>query len=74
MNLEHITLTISESVALITLNRPDNLNAFTGRMMSELIDTFDAIDRDDSVALIFRVTMSRRAPMNEDASGSKAAQ
>ncbi len=60
MNLEHITLTISESVALITLNRPDNLNAFTGRMMSELIDTFDAIDRDDSVRAVV-VTGAGRA-------------
>ncbi len=35
--------------AIVTLNRPDHLNAFTPRMMRELIEVFDRTDADDSV-------------------------
>lgn len=37
---------------LITLNRPDRLNAFTGRMMVDLIKAFDAADADDEVRAV----------------------
>jgi enoyl-CoA hydratase/carnithine racemase len=35
--------------AVVTLNRPDHLNAFTPRMMRELIEVFDRTDADDAV-------------------------
>lgn len=43
---------VAEHLATITLNRPDRLNAFTGRMMHELITAFDLADADDGVRAV----------------------
>ena len=48
MEYEQITYEVSENIATITMNRPDQLNAFTGRMMVEMIDAFDQTDADDA--------------------------
>jgi enoyl-CoA hydratase/carnithine racemase len=54
MGYSQISLDISESIATITLNRPDKLNAFTNTMMNEIIDAMDRTDGDDGVrAVIF---------------------
>ena len=52
MDYQDIILDISDGIATITLNRPDKLNAFTGRMMNEIIDAFDRTDADDSVRAV----------------------
>ena len=52
MEYQDINLDISDGIATITLNRPDKLNAFTGRMMHEIIDAFDTTDADDSVKAV----------------------
>ena len=52
MDYQDITLDTSDGIATITLNRPDKLNAFTGRMMHEIIDAFDRTDADDSVKVV----------------------
>ncbi len=39
-------------VLLITLNRPERLNAFNGQMMTEMMDAFDDADADDNVRAI----------------------
>ncbi|HYD49062.1 MAG TPA: crotonase/enoyl-CoA hydratase family protein [Terriglobales bacterium] len=44
----------------ITLNRPDKLNAFTEKMLGELIEAFDRADADDTVRAII-VTGAGRA-------------
>jgi enoyl-CoA hydratase/carnithine racemase len=49
MSYEHISYRVDDRVALVTLNRPDALNAFTTRMMHELLDAIARIDRDDDV-------------------------
>lgn len=46
---EHDTDT---SVATITLNRPDRLNALTFEVYAELRDTFDALDREPGVRAV----------------------
>jgi enoyl-CoA hydratase/carnithine racemase len=46
---EHITFAVDDGVALVTLNRPDRLNAFTGRMGDELGDAYARCDRDDAI-------------------------
>lgn len=38
--------------AIITLNRPERLNAFTGTMQTEMIQAFDMADADDAVRAI----------------------
>ena len=43
---------VANHVATITLQRPDQLNAFTGTMMRELIDAFDHVDSDDDVRAV----------------------
>jgi enoyl-CoA hydratase/carnithine racemase len=49
---EQITYEVAEGIATITLNRPDQLNAFTRRMMDELLDVFDKTDADDAVRAV----------------------
>ena len=57
---ETIRLASANSVATITLDRPDRLNAFTERMLDELVDAFDRTDDDDDVRAVV-VTGSGRA-------------
>lgn len=52
MEYEQITLVVKNHVATLTMNRPERLNAFTGRMMSEMIDAFDCTDADDDVRVV----------------------
>ncbi|QGG95783.1 crotonase/enoyl-CoA hydratase family protein [Actinomarinicola tropica] len=49
---EQIAYEVEDAVLTITLDRPDRLNAFTSRMMFELIDAFDRADADDDVRAI----------------------
>jgi enoyl-CoA hydratase/carnithine racemase len=52
MEYSQILYEVSDHVATITLNRPDQLNAFTTRMMHEMIDAFDRVDADDDVRAV----------------------
>ena len=60
MDYQEILYAVSERVLTITLNRPDKLNAFTGRMMLEMLDAIDRADADDDVRAII-VTGAGRA-------------
>lgn len=51
---------VADGILTITLNRPDKLNAFTGEMMTEMVDAFDRADADDAVRAIV-VTGAGRA-------------
>src|SRR5262249_22393050 len=51
---------IENGILAITLDRPDKLNAFTTKMLQELIDAFDRADRDDDVKVVI-VTGAGRA-------------
>ena len=52
MEYTDIAYDVADRVATITLDRPDRLNAFTGRMQVELCDAFDRIDADDDVRAV----------------------
>lgn len=52
MDFTDISLDVTDGIATITLNRPDKLNAFTGRMMYELISAFDLTDANDDVKAV----------------------
>ena len=60
MAFEQIIYSVADGVATITLNRPEKLNAFTGKMMNEMIEAFDMTDADDNVKAVI-VTGSGRA-------------
>jgi enoyl-CoA hydratase/carnithine racemase len=57
---DHIQYAVKDAIATVTLNRPDKLNAFTGKMRDELVKVFDLIDRDDDVRAVI-VTGAGRA-------------
>lgn len=48
-DFEQISYEVDGPVATVTLDRPDQLNAFTPRMAAELIEAFDLSDADDAV-------------------------
>lgn len=52
MDFQDIRYAVEEGIATITLNRPDKMNAFTGRMMHEIIAALDATDADDDVKVV----------------------
>jgi len=52
MEYTQIIYEVADRIATITLNRPEQLNAFTGTMMHELIDAFDRVDADDDVRVV----------------------
>jgi enoyl-CoA hydratase/carnithine racemase len=58
--VEHVSYSVADAVATITLNRPDQLNAFTAQMCFELLEAFDLIDADDAVRAVV-VTGAGRA-------------
>jgi enoyl-CoA hydratase/carnithine racemase len=60
MERQETILEIADGVATLTLNRPDKLNAFTGRMMHEIISAFDETDARDDVKVVI-VTGAGRA-------------
>jgi enoyl-CoA hydratase/carnithine racemase len=57
---ETLLYDVRDGIATITLNRPEKLNAFTAKMMTELMAAFDVTDGDDEVRAVI-VTGSGRA-------------
>ena len=60
MSFTEITYEVDGPAAIITLNRPERLNAFTGTMLEEMIAAFDLADADDAVRAVI-VTGAGRA-------------
>src|ERR1700675_4514676 len=52
MNYEHILVDIEEGVGIITLNRPEKLNAMNRRLVSEMHEAVQRLDADDAVGCI----------------------
>ena len=52
MDYTQIAYEVADGVLTLTLDRPDQLNAFTGTMMRELLDAFDRADADDDVRAV----------------------
>lgn len=59
-DFETCILDIDNGVAVLTMNRPDRMNAFTGQMMLDMIAAFDQTDADDAVRAVI-VTGAGRA-------------
>jgi len=60
MSYKEILYDVADNILTITLNRPEKLNAFTGTMMSEMIDAFQRANKDDAIRCII-VTGAGRA-------------
>jgi enoyl-CoA hydratase/carnithine racemase len=60
MDYQQIRYDVDDGILTITLHRPEKLNAFTTRMMFELLDAFDRADGDDDVRVVI-VTGAGRA-------------
>jgi 2-(1,2-epoxy-1,2-dihydrophenyl)acetyl-CoA isomerase len=52
LSYEHIRLRIEEGVGTLTLDRPDRLNAFAGRMRQEIADAVAELAEDDAVRVV----------------------
>lgn len=60
MNYEHISCDLDGPLMIVTLNRPEKLNAYTGQMGAEITDAFQRADADDDIRAVI-VTGSGRA-------------
>lgn len=69
---ETLIYAVEDGVATITLNRPEKLNAFTAKMMVELIDAFDHSDADDDVRAVIVTGAGRAFCAGADLSGGGA--
>jgi enoyl-CoA hydratase/carnithine racemase len=58
---QQIRYDVSDHVATIELHRPEAMNAFTGRMMHEMIAAFDLADADDNVRAVIVTGHGERA-------------
>jgi enoyl-CoA hydratase/carnithine racemase len=52
MGYEDISFELAEGIAIVRLDRPEHLNAFSGRMGEELADAWRRCDRDDAVRVV----------------------
>jgi enoyl-CoA hydratase/carnithine racemase len=71
MSYEQITYETEGPLLIITLNRPDKMNAFTHVMRDELIDAFDRADADDEVRAVIVTGAGRAFCAGADLSAGK---
>lgn len=69
MDFQEILYSVDGPVATIMLNRPDKMNAFTNRMLKELIAAFDRTDADDHVRAVIVTGAGRAFCAGADLSG-----
>jgi enoyl-CoA hydratase/carnithine racemase len=60
MQFDTLRYEVEARILTITLNRPDRMNAFNGRMCDELLAAFDRADADDDIKVVI-VTGAGRA-------------
>ena len=61
MNYEHILMEVEDGVAVLTMNRPDKLNAMNRRLNEELHHAVKQADADDSIGCIVITGAGERA-------------
>ncbi len=69
MDRSDTTLSVEDGVAVITLDRPEHLNTFTGAMGRELEDAYRFCDRDDAVRAVILTGAGRAFCAGADLSG-----
>lgn len=66
---ETLLYAVEDGVAVVTLNRPEKLNAFNTQMMRDLIAVFDVTDADDAVRAVIVTGAGRAFCAGADLSG-----
>ncbi len=66
---EQITCERDGALLIVTLNRPDKLNAYTGQMGAEITDAFEQADRDDDIRAVIVTGAGRAFCAGADVSG-----
>ena len=66
---ETIRYAVADAIAIITLHRPDHLNAVNPTMIRELIAAFDEVDADDAVRAVVVTGAGRAFCAGADLSG-----
>ncbi len=61
MAYEHILVDIEDGVGIVTLNRPDTLNAMNRKLSSELHDAVKTLEADDAIGCIVITGAGERA-------------
>jgi enoyl-CoA hydratase/carnithine racemase len=69
MSYETISCSIDGSFMVVTLNRPDKLNAYTSSMGAEIADAFRRADTDDAVRAVIVTGAGRAFCAGADVSG-----
>ncbi len=72
MDLNHTQYKVEKGIALIKLNRPERMNAFTMNMRKELIGLFDEADRDDDVRVVVVTGAGKAFCAGSDLSGGSS--
>ncbi len=67
--LQQLSYTLDGPIATITLNRPDAMNAFTSRMVHEMLAALDEADADDTVRAVIITGAGRAFCAGADMSG-----
>jgi enoyl-CoA hydratase/carnithine racemase len=70
---DHVDLTVDGAVAVVTLNRPEKLNAFIPDMQRLLVEAFDRTDSNDSVRAVIVTGAGRGFCAGADLSAGLAA-
>ena len=52
MNYDTIIVSKEEAIGIITLNRPEALNALNTKMVTELIDALGSFEKDDLIRCV----------------------
>lgn len=73
MEFETLLYRVEDGIAVVTLNRPDKLNAYDSRMRKELLAAFDETDGDDAVKAVVLTGAGRAYCAGADLSDGTAA-
>jgi enoyl-CoA hydratase/carnithine racemase len=61
MTYEHIFIEAEDGIGIVTMNRPDKLNAMNRRLSSELLDAVKSFEADDAIGCIVITGAGERA-------------
>jgi enoyl-CoA hydratase/carnithine racemase len=72
MDYQHITCELDGALMIVTLDRPEKLNAYTGQMGAEIAHAFERADIDDNIRAVIVTGAGRAFCAGADVSGGAA--